>query len=127
MSGDRRRSKQMLSRLGMSGIPPIVFNKLTTAVKNLGLYKDLIGGHKLHILASKLTRVFALYIVLRISFPPKLRLCLWSLIIPLIDYGDVCYLNLNADLLAKLDRILNNCIRFFFNLRKYDPVSAFCS
>lgn len=47
-----------------------------------------------------------------------------SLIFPMIDYGDVCYYDLNADLLNKLDRLLNNCIRFVFNLRKYDHVSA---
>lgn len=46
-----------------------------------------------------------------------------TLIFPIIDYGDMCYFDLNADLLNKLDRLLNNCIRFVFNLRKYDHIS----
>lgn len=44
---------------------------------------------------------------------------------PVIDYGDVCYLNVNAALLNKLDRLFKNCIRFIFNLRKFDRVSTY--
>lgn len=38
-------------------------------------------------------------------------------------YSDVCYYDFNAYLLNKLVRLLNNCIRFVFNFRKYDHVS----
>lgn len=48
-----------------------------------------------------------------------------SLILPIIDYADVCCTNITQASLSKLDRFLNNCIRFVFNLRKYDHVSAF--
>ena len=50
-----------------------------------------------------------------------------SLIIPIIDYADVCYSYLTEVLLNKLDRLLNNCIRFVFGLRKYDHISNFRS
>lgn len=37
------------------------------------------------------------------------------------------YYDLNADLLNKLDRLLNKCIRFVYKLRKYGNVSTFRS
>lgn len=43
---------------------------------------------------------------------------------PLVDYGNVCYFDLNAELFNKLDPLLKNCIQFIFNLREYDHVSA---
>lgn len=41
--------------------------------------------------------------------------------IPLIDFADVCYFDLNVYLLNKLHRF-NNCIQFKF---KYDHVNVF--
>lgn len=48
-----------------------------------------------------------------------------SLLLPLIDYADVCYLDATEELLSKLERLQNLCIRFIFGLRKYDHVSDF--
>ncbi|KOB76606.1 putative RNA-directed DNA polymerase from transposon BS [Operophtera brumata] len=48
-----------------------------------------------------------------------------SLLLPIIDYADVAFLDLSEDLLNKLDRLMNTCIRFIFCLRKYDHVSIF--
>ncbi|CAG9138106.1 unnamed protein product [Plutella xylostella] len=47
-----------------------------------------------------------------------------SLLLPILDYADVCYLDLTEALLNKLERLQNTCIRFIFGLRKYDHVSA---
>lgn len=48
-----------------------------------------------------------------------------SLLTPILDYADVSYLDLNENLLDKLDRLLNLCIRFIFGLRKYDHISEY--
>lgn len=56
------------------------------------------------------------------SIPPMVfcdSITPWS-----FDNGDLCYFDLNAELLNKLDPLLNNCIRFMFNLRKYGYVSV---
>lgn len=38
-----------------------------------------------------------------------------TVIYPIIEYGDMCYFELNADVLNKLDRLLNKCDRFIFD------------
>lgn len=48
-----------------------------------------------------------------------------SLLLPLLDYGDIAFLDLSEQLLDKLERLQNVCIRFIFGLRKYDHVSSF--
>ncbi|KAG7310166.1 hypothetical protein JYU34_004718 [Plutella xylostella] len=48
-----------------------------------------------------------------------------SLLLPILDYADVCYLDLTEALLNKLERLQNTCIRFIFGLRKYDHVSGY--
>lgn len=50
-----------------------------------------------------------------------------SLLLPILDYADVCYLDLTEALLDKLERLQNLCIRFIFGLRKYDHVSHYRS
>ena len=56
----------------------------------------------------------------------KVHLC-QTLLLPQLDCGDVCYLNLNEDRLNKLERLQNLCIRYIFGLRKYDHISEFRS
>lgn len=57
--------------------------------------------------------------------PPKMKISLTQfLFIPLIDYGEVGYYDLNAGLLNKRDHLLNNCMQFIFNLLMYDHISA---
>lgn len=43
---------------------------------------------------------------------------------PIVAYGKVCKYDLNAKLLNKLDRLLNNRIRFVLTRRRYDDVSV---
>ena len=50
-----------------------------------------------------------------------------TLLLPILDYGDVCDLDLSEQLLDKLERLQNLCIRFIFGLRKYDHISEYRS
>ena len=45
-----------------------------------------------------------------------------TLLLPLLDYDDVCYPDANEEVLDKLDRLQNMCIRFIFALHKFDHV-----
>lgn len=63
---------------------------------------------------------------LRSFLPLATRIALaQSLLLPILDYADICYLDLTEDQLNKLERLQNVCIRFIFGLRKYDHVSEF--
>lgn len=66
---------------------------------------------------SKSDRTSAKSIPLK-NFPaPKTKTSfMQTLIIPLIDCGDVSYFVLNVDFLNKLDPLLNNCIRIILIL-----------
>lgn len=57
-----------------------------------------------------------------LPFKTKISLA-QTLIQPIIDYADACYLDATEELLNKLERLQNLCIRFVFGLRKYDHVS----
>ena len=50
-----------------------------------------------------------------------------SLLLPILDYADVCLIDLNEDLLNKLQRLQNLCVRFIYGLRKFDHVSEYRS
>ncbi|CAG9794380.1 unnamed protein product [Diatraea saccharalis] len=50
-----------------------------------------------------------------------------TLLFPILDYADACYLDATEELLNKLERLQNVCIRFIFGLRKYDHISQFRS
>ncbi|CAH0678045.1 unnamed protein product [Spodoptera exigua] len=85
--------------------PPVLYDNVaisyTTYVKNLGVLMDCHLSWGLHIAES--------------------------LLLPLLDYADVCFLDATEELLDKLERLQNLCIRFIFGLRKYDHVSEFRS
>lgn len=49
----------------------------------------------------------------------------WFSSVWLLEHPTYAYFNLNAYLLNKPDRLLNNCFRFLFNLRKYNNASTY--
>ncbi|CAK1598320.1 unnamed protein product [Parnassius mnemosyne] len=127
-------SRRMIRRLKTVALPPIFFNsteiQLCSTVKDLGLLIDssLSWKEQATTVSQKVTGTLRSIYRLKNFLPSAIKAMLvQSLIFPLIDYGDVCYFDLNADLLNKYDRLLNNCIRFIFNLRKYDHVSTYRS
>ncbi|KAJ8732167.1 hypothetical protein PYW08_014897 [Mythimna loreyi] len=123
-------SPHSLRKLDGLAVPPVIFNNtvipFSSEVKDLGLYVDTCLDWRKQVtnVSQKVTGTLRSLYRLKNFLPAHIKaLLVQSLIFPLIDYADVCYYDLNADLLNKLDRLLNNCIRFVFNLRKYDHVS----
>lgn len=125
-------SPYLIKRLDLSLTPPIHFNgtliPYSSQVKDLGLNIDSTFSWAAHIteVSRKVTGTLCSLYRFKYFLPPATKILLvQSLILPIIDYADVCYTDINQDLLLKLDRLLNNCIRFIFGLRKYDHISDF--
>ncbi|KAJ8735149.1 hypothetical protein PYW08_014399 [Mythimna loreyi] len=123
-------SPHSLRKLDGLAVPPVIFNNtvipFSSEVKDLGLHVDACLDWRKQItsVSQKVTGTLRSLYRLKNFLPAHIKAMLvQSLIFPIIDYADVCYYDLNADLLNKLDRLLNNCIRFVFNLRKYDHIS----
>lgn len=110
-------SQHTLRSLEQLTIPPIIFNGSIIAIsqteKNLGLLMDSARNWQAQVnsVSQRVTGTLRALYRLKNFLPSKTKLMLvQTLIFPIIDYADVCYLDLNADLLNKLDRLLNNCI-----------------
>lgn len=126
-------SSRQLSKINSHYVPPCLFYNDTIipfsqTVTNLGVTFDARLSWVSHI--KEVSRKFyaALHSIIRLKrfLPRSAKITLVnSLLIPIIDYADVAYLDLSEELLNKLDRLLNTCIRFIFCLRKYDHVSHF--
>ena len=48
-----------------------------------------------------------------------------TVLLLVMDYGDVVFSYLNEELTNKLNRLLNVCIKYIFGLRKYDHVTPY--
>lgn len=123
---------RMLNRFNINTLRPILFNNIpipySSSVKNLGLHIDnsLRWNVQVNDVSAKVTRTLRLLYRHKNFLPRETKVLLvQALILPVFDYADVCYLDMNANLLNKLDRLLNNCIRFIFGLRKFDHISHY--
>ncbi|CAK1590978.1 unnamed protein product [Parnassius mnemosyne] len=125
-------SSKLISRLTFSLLPPVIFEgtliPYSDKVKNLGIMFDrtLSWGPQVSEVSR---RMFAAVGSLRrlrnfLPIPTKVALA-QSLLLPILDYADTCYLDLTVDQLNKLERLQNYCIKFIFGLRKYDHISEF--
>lgn len=98
----------------------------STTVKNLGLIMDNTLNWDSHI-NSIIKKVFYALSSIRqfkYTFPNHIKFNLVkSLIIPIFDYCDVVYNSLNVAQKHKLDKALNSCIRFAFNLTYYEHIT----
>ena len=123
-----------IARINFKTLPPIVFNDVqipfSDKVKNLGVIFDSYFSWKPQV--SEVSRkVFCAYSSLKrfknlLPTATKISLA-QSLLLSVIDYADACYPDLSAELLNKLERLQNLCIRFIFGLRKFDHVSSYRS
>lgn len=127
-------SSHFIAKLRYLTVPNVIYDgkiiPYSTTVKNLGIVIDQTlswGPHigevsrKIHASLHSLKR-------LQNFLPLGTRLLLaQSLLLPLLDYADVAYLDPTQELVDKLERLQNQCIRYIYNLRKYDHISSYRS
>ena len=104
---------------------PIPYDKV---VKNLGILIDnsLTWDAQIKEVSRKIFASASSINKLRNFLPIPTKIALvQALLLPILDYADSAYSNLNEALLDKLERLQNFCIRIIFGLRKYDHVSEF--
>ena len=111
-------------------IPSLILNSIPipwfNSVRNLGLVINNTLTWDDHV--NKIFRkiFFVLHLLKRIKrfLPITVRkLLIESLVYPHFDYCDVVYNDLSAKLSSKLQIAQNTCIRYIFDLKKFDHVS----
>lgn len=127
-------SPHFVARLSEMVMPEVVFDGIpipfSSTVKNLGVTMDQTLSWSVHVAEISKKLFASLHSLRRLQnfLPLNTKLSLArSLLLPLLDYGDVALLDLREELLDKLERLQNVCIRYIFGLRKYDHVSQFRS
>lgn len=127
-------SPAYISKLDISKLPSVECNGVcvpfSESVKNLGIYFDstLSWRYQVTEVSRKMFAASASLRRLRNFLPTATKISLaQSLLLPILDYADVAYPDLNIDMLNKLERLQNLCIRFVFGLRKFDHVSHYRS
>lgn len=125
-------SSRQLCKINPANLPQLSFNSInipfSPTVKDLGVLIDSSLNWIPYI--KEISRKFyaTLHSIIRLKhfLPRHTKISLVnSLLIPILDYADVCSLDITEEQLNKLDRLLNNGIRFIFGLKKYDHVSKF--
>ena len=125
-------SSKLTSRIDWKALPPVILDGVQIPfckeVKNLGLHVDSTLSWTKHIgeVSRKMFAAAGSLNRLRNFLPIPTKIALvQSLLFPIFDYADCCLSDLNENLLNKLERLQNFCIRIIFGLRKYDHVSEY--
>ncbi|XP_063625231.1 uncharacterized protein LOC134796967 [Cydia splendana] len=117
-------STRLLSLVNTVELAPVLFETevipLSSQVKKLGLTID--SGLTWEPQVSDVSRrvintLRALYRHKHFLPVSTKTLLVQALVLPVLDYADVCYTNLTQDSLNKFNRLLNSCIRFVFGLQ----------
>ena len=124
-------SPQTHKKLEGFGIPDVILDSKIVPrcshVNNLGLIIDDHLSWEPHV-RNVCRKVYGTLHSLRCvdkCLPIKTKeLLVKTLLFPFFDYGDVIYNNLNESYAQTLQRSQNACIRFIYNLRKYDHISG---
>ena len=125
-------SRRMRNCLDFDTIPRLTYNSVpipySSTVKNLGLTMDCHLSWEPHINGISKRIYYSLHSLRRLQnfLPVSTKISLvHALLLPLLDYADVCFLDATEELVNKLERLQNQCIRFIYGLRKYDRISHF--
>ena len=99
----------------------------SNVVKNLGIYLDsnLNWNTQIKQTSQKVFSIMHSLKRLKHVLPTNLKkILVETLVMPYFDYCDVLLIDLNYNLTEKLQHVHNMCIRYIFNIRKYDHVSS---
>jgi Reverse transcriptase (RNA-dependent DNA polymerase) len=123
---------RLLSQIRPSNLPQLSLDttpiKFVKKVKYLGITinERLTWTDQVNETCGRVFRALHSLRRLKASLPRTIRkLLVQSLILPYLDYCDAIYTDITDDLSSRLDRALNACIRFIFDLRKDDHVTEY--
>ena len=122
-------------RIREMACPSVQLNNIpipwSTNVKNLGLIinNKLTWDDHINSISRKIFFTFHSLNRIKKFLPQKTRkLLVETLIYPHLDYCDSVYNDLNVKLANKLQIMQNTCVRYIFDLRKYDRITnVYCS
>lgn len=125
-------SRRFLSEIDLASLPPISVNDVTipyvTKARNLGIIfsSDLSWNNHISFVSSKVHGVLYKLKYHKHSLSQDIRIKLIStLIFPHLDYCCLVYNGLTSELNVKLQRLINCCIRFIFDLRRDVHITPF--
>lgn len=125
-------SERLINKINFSNVQKLRINntevQFVNNVKNLGIYFDQFFTWKNQV-QHTCKKVYGCLHSLRrmknfLTFDSKRRL-VQSLIWPHIDYCDVVQLNATADQVARLQKCLNSCVRFIYNLKRDERITPY--
>ena len=121
---------QLLSKLP-NVLPVVKLNgteiKYSTAVRNLGLQMDNVlkwDKHVSHVCSSVYLKLRNLQYHKNFLSKTMRKRLVQSLVIPIMDYGDVIYSCVNSINDSRIRKCYNSCVKFITGLRKFDHVTA---
>ena len=119
-----------ITKLKPLNIPVTIMNSIcipySTVVRDLGLMVDQRLSWQQHVNGVRRRFFCTFHSLKRFQkfLPTKVRIVLvQALLLSHIDYADAAYVDLDQDLLDKLERLQNIGIRYIFNLKKYDHIT----
>jgi hypothetical protein len=125
-------SPRLLTSLNRNSLPCLFLNNqlipFSDDVKDLGIYIDCKLSWKKQVdeLSRKVfSSLHALRRLQNFLSPDIKKILVQSLLHPLFDYADICYLDMAVEVASRLERLQNMCIRYIFSLRKYDHISEY--
>lgn len=124
-------SSQMHKKLECSSVPDVLIDNVAvprhSQVKNLGLIFDdhLSWEYQIRNVCRKVYASLQSLRCIDKCLPTNTKeMLVKTLLCPHFDYGDIVYNNLKDSLAQTLQRAQNACIRFIYNIRKYDHISG---
>lgn len=125
-------SRAYVSQVNLDCLPPIIVDgtplPYVREARNLGVVMscDLSWNKHIATISRKINFTLHKLKYHKNAMSSELRTTLVStLIFPIIDYCSLVYNDVSAELNIKLQRLINSSIRFIFNLRRDEHITAY--